>query len=503
MARRKRFWLIVALNLLVVAALLVGVEMVLRGGLHDPTVEARSSRTGPLFVPEPGSAPVRMVNNYHSEIEPAGAPMSESPPEGVNVGLIERVNDALTFPREKTPGRPRVFVLGTSPIWGFVGHRNTDHTLLALYLDDAIARRFPDADVEVVNAAHVGMGGDEVLRAMREVVEYEPDLVVVYFGGVMPAMLTDGERDDVTRSPGSYQRLRFLKRSRLFRLLRKLLLPSEASAQPAPPPDLSKPPRSPKPDHATPPPPPPPPGMDNSSSKRGRDGAGMPLFGPGSEPLEQPRDYNERMVNLVRNLKTDIENNYNNLFVAMAELLNQRGIAGAFFTVATNQADFPPFWSLHQKPLDDDSIQRFATILDQAREARERNDLQRARALYEAAVTLGPTFAAAHFELGGVYRALGERDGARAAFRAAKEWDASNERALDRPNRLLLEAAKAHGLATVDTEAILLSLPESDGYLGNGVFIDHQHMNPRGVAAMGDAVAARLPEVLPNFRWAD
>jgi tetratricopeptide (TPR) repeat protein len=478
----NRKWRRRVLNLAIVLALLVGVEFVLRAAEPPEfSLEHLGSTKGPLFVEDPNSDPPQYVNNYRSVQEPTGAPIADAPPEGPNAKLMDTVKEAMHFAKEKPAGRVRMFILGTSPVWGFVGHREGDHTLLAVYLNEAIRRLYPSIDAEVINGAHVGMGGNEVVESLDEVIEYEPDLVAVYFGGVMPAMTTPNQRDDVLLPPTAFFLLRWLDKSRVFRELRLLLTPKPAEAQPidgpeSPPIDI--PPRPPQ-----------------------KDPAGVPLFGPGSQPLEQPDEYDADMAHMATNLGSGIQREYQTMFRDMAKLMAERGVAGVYYTVATNQADFSPFWSLHQKPIGPAELEQFARLLTSARRERDGGNLAVAQTYFEKALELGPTFAAAHYELGQVYRERGLDDKARASFRAAKEWDASNERALDRPNQLLREAADEFGLHTIDSEEVVLSLPQAQGYLGKGVFIDLQHVKPAGVKALAEALAVRLPELLPQFEW--
>jgi len=44
-------------------------------------------------------------------------------------------------------------------------------------------------------------------------------------------------------------------------------------------------------------------------------------------------------------------------------------------------------------------------------------------------------------------------------------------------------------------------MPESEGYLGRGVFIDHQHMTPAVVRTMAEALSDRMPQYLPQVNW--
>lgn len=476
MASGKKLGRRLLLNLLIVAALLAAAEIVLRlteTPLPNPTRYAPILK-GPLFERDGAM----MVNNFHSDLEPDGAPYQGPPPEGANEDLLARVRASLSFPVEKPAGRSRIFVLGSSPVWGFVSHRPHDHTLFALYLKEEIERLYTGADTEIINAAHVGFGGPEVLFSMKEVVEYDPDLIMIYFGGVMPLIEGMTDRDDLKKSPRVYRALEWLEQVRLFRLLRDLLKGGEAEAQEAPGP-FAETERE-------------PPEIDNR---------GIPLFNPNSLPLKQPLVFDQGLANEIRNLQRFAVQDYERLFVTLAEAAKERKIPVVFFTVATNMADFPPFWSIHQRPITPAECARFAELLDKGLQAMERNDPTQAVVWLEQAVQLGPTYADAHYQLGQAYRLLGRQAEAQTAFRNAKEWDASNERAMDRPNEKLMEIADRYGFAIIDTEAIIRAMPESKGYLGREVFIDHQHLQPTALQALAAKAAENLPAFLPQAAW--
>lgn len=463
--------LVVAVSLL---ALLLVMELVLRqteppaAPLSFPTADA------PFFKPARVGVRAMMVNAFESEMDPKGIPLGGREFGDIDPAWLERVNSHLRFAERKEPGRVRIFVLGSSPVWGFVGNDENDCTLFAVYLQDAVAARFPDVDVEVINAAHRGLVGQHILASFNEVLDYDPDLIVVYFGGVIPELRTETAREDITKPRSVLRTYRLLNRIRLFRSLRRWLGGVPAVALAAPP-DATQPP-----------------------AQHGSSGA-LPSFGVGRPRLEQPLIFDPRTVNMVTNFQQDVHRIFERMFVELGEAAAARQVPVVLFSAATNYADFPPFWSIHFEHLDEGARRRFADLLTQGRAAMAGEDWPTARGALERAVTIGPTFAMAHFELGRVYRALGEHAKAREHFALAKELDASHERSLEDPNRMLFEVGKRYGLTTVDTEALLRQLPGADGYLGNIAMPDHQHLNPGALVLMAQHLCTLLPSLLPEF----
>jgi len=447
---RSRF---LATNLLVLLALLAAAELLLRLSAPRPLPPATMPPVLDVFLPVERDGETWMSTDFNSQYETDGVPLDAELSPQEKQAITRRVRPLLEFPREKPPGQARVFVLGSSPIWGHIGATKDDHTLLALYLRE----RLDPARCEIINAAHIGFGAPQVLGTADEALRHGVDLAVVYFGGVMPLLAPEVDREQLEQPPEALRRHRLLSRSELVRTFFRW---RESKQEPEVDPQL------------------------------------VPAFSPGSKPLSEPTRYDERAVNVIKNLQAETEHDYRRMFTQLARRFTEQKRKLLFCTVATNTADIRPFWSLHLEPIGPAEREQFAALYRQGQEAVAAGDYDRAAVWLEQAINLGPTFADAHFGLGRVYRALGEHDKARAAFRRAKEYDASNERALDRPNEILREVAAAYGVPVLDVETLLRELPASNGYLGDELFLDHQHMNPLAVQALADALAQRIPTVI-------
>lgn len=146
----------------VALAFLAGAELALRGlGLFDPTQLADP------YLGFPGTARL-----YRVEAGPDGGSLRRTSPNK------RRAYRDVSFPADKQPAELRVFCLGgssvvlerfSSPAAGFPD-------FLELYLGAAA----PDRTPRVVNAGGGATGSVQNLEVLREVLEYEPDLLVVY-----------------------------------------------------------------------------------------------------------------------------------------------------------------------------------------------------------------------------------------------------------------------------------------------------------------------------------
>ena len=83
------------------------------------------------------------------------------------------------FAARKAPGTVRLFALGGSTLVGFPNAPGLDFpSFLELMLADA----FPDRRSEVINCGITAVNSHCVLDFAREVLDYDPDLIVVYMG---------------------------------------------------------------------------------------------------------------------------------------------------------------------------------------------------------------------------------------------------------------------------------------------------------------------------------
>ncbi|HEX6789900.1 MAG TPA: tetratricopeptide repeat protein [Candidatus Krumholzibacteria bacterium] len=83
------------------------------------------------------------------------------------------------FDRAKTPGALRVFVLGESTTAGFPFHVNGS---FAGFLEDELRAAYPARDIEVINCGMSAISSYVVLDFARQLVDYQPDLFLVYTG---------------------------------------------------------------------------------------------------------------------------------------------------------------------------------------------------------------------------------------------------------------------------------------------------------------------------------
>ena len=138
------------------------------------------------------------------------------------------------FARDKDARAFRVFALGASTLLGFP---NPAYTSFPNFLQQMLADAYPAREVEVVNCGVTAINSFVVREFVEEVVEYEPDLVLIYAGHnefVGPY----GAATPFVRLSGNWyfiQLQMFLQRTKTYYLLDSLLHYVAAALRPAAP----------------------------------------------------------------------------------------------------------------------------------------------------------------------------------------------------------------------------------------------------------------------------
>ena len=127
-----------------------------------------------------------------------------------------------SFPRYKSPDTVRIFVLGASTLLGFP---NPASTSFPYFLERMLADVYADRQFEVINCGMTAINTFCLLDFMSEIVEYAPDLVIIYAGhnefmgpyGVTTPFVRVGNQPDWIRL------YMHLQRSRIHYYLREVI----------------------------------------------------------------------------------------------------------------------------------------------------------------------------------------------------------------------------------------------------------------------------------------
>jgi lysophospholipase L1-like esterase len=409
--------LLATLTLLSPLALLLALELALR--------LAGFGSSYPLFVDAPGMPGYRQANPDLIQRYYGRSP--------------ELAIDVVHFRSEKPSESYRVVVQGGSTAAGFPYGRWGG---LAGMLGDRLEMAFPEREIEVISTAMAGVNSYSVLDLVDEIIQIEPDAVLIYAGhneylGILgvasalsPARLRAGT-------------LLFLelRRLRVYQLL-EWVVAGLRSVVPW--------------------------GGDGPAATRGT------MIGRAAEGARVPFDSGAYHAG-IRQLEANLG--------AALESYGRAGIPVYLATLASNEKDNPPFEGALVTGLDRDAWASGWRMYEDAMEAGSR---PAARAALSRLVRLEGSVADAWYALAELELEAGELEAARVAYRHAKDRDELRFRAPEVFNEVIRELADAPGVTLVDVQRHMEAASPT-GIVGNELLSEHVHPNARGYFLLADA----------------
>jgi len=337
---------------------------------------------------------------------------------------------------EKPPNGFRVFVIGGSSAYGFPwGAR----VAFARALGDALQASRPEREVEVVNAAAMSYGSHRLRILTRELLAYDPDLLIVYSGH--NEFVERRFYREMLERPEELDRLRkLLYRWRLFSLLSRT---RERIGRD---------------------------GNGGVASEAGEDGAGR-LLG-----LDVSREYS---VNVGESEVAEVRALFEENLRAILDMADRAGVPVLLCTVPSNLRGWVPNQSLFDSRTTFEQQQELLALLAESGEALERGDAVSAVAGLERASNLAPGHAETWYRLGQAYEAVGRYDEARAAYVRARDLDAQPARAVSALNDTLRALAAERSSPFLDAERVF-ERASPHGLIGFNLIEDYVHPKPEG-----------------------
>jgi hypothetical protein len=167
-----------------------------------------------LFVRDPDDAAYYVMN-------PSASSIYFSDAANATKGNIER------FPMRKPAGALRIFVLGESTTAGYpYMHNGSFHR----WLQYRLMHSYPDREVEVINISLTAVNSYTVLGFGRQVMDYEPDAILVYTGhNEYYGALGVGSTSRIGGSRSLVKIILWLRRWRLVQLIQGLVRSFQAA----------------------------------------------------------------------------------------------------------------------------------------------------------------------------------------------------------------------------------------------------------------------------------
>ena len=342
------------------------------------------------------------------------------------------------FPAEKAEGTVRIIAQGGSSAAGYPFYRGASFPQI---LGTRLRLAYPDREIEVVNTAMAAVNSYTLLDLADEVIEQDPDAVVIYAGhnefyGALGAASTES----LGRSPALVRAYLRLRRFRTVQLVRDLVgrvvgafADREAGAPPS-----------------------------NTLMAR--------LIGEQSVPLGG---------GTYRAGLRQFEENLDRLLATY----EAAGVPVYISTLASNERDQRPFVTALSAGVDTAAWQAAA---QDGIDRLEAGDAGGAVPLLVRATEIDTLAADPFFALGRAYLALGRTDEARAALGRARDLDALRFRAPEAFNGVIRRAAARHGAHLVDGEAAMRAASPG-GVVGRRLMLEHLHPTLDGYGVLADA----------------
>jgi len=365
-----------------------------------------------------------------------------------------------SFAAEKPEGGYRIFALGGSTTYGRpYDARVAFPRWLELYLRSAE----PGRPWEVVNAGGISYASYRIALLEREVLRYEPDLLVLYTGH--NEFLEERTYGEIRELDPAWRRLQaWLGDFRFYALARRGWLRLRGEGE----------------ERST---------LPSEVTARLDGWRGLELY--------------ERDDELRRSIVAHFADNLRRI----AALARRERVELVVVRPISNIKDFSPFKSEHAPGLGETEREEFETHLERGRAQLDTGRAAAALEHFERARAISPEYAEVHFRLGRALFELGDFTAAKTAFEHARDLDVAPLRA---PSEILAELDRA--IAENDLPAIDLSAKveaESRERHGHGIpgdeyLQDHVHPTIEAHSLIAEELLGYLVEsgvVEPSGNW--
>lgn len=356
-----------------------------------------------------------------------------------------------SFAAVKPTNGLRIFSFGGSTVYG---HPYLADTAFPKWLELELSAAHPGRRVESVNCGGISYASYRLAPIVREVLEYQPDLIVLAMGH--NDFLEDRTYQPLKSRSGTRRwwedRLNTL---RIATLARSFLSRSHRGT--------------------------------SSSAER-----------PDANQL--PPEVNARLDTRTGYAsyhrddawRGQVVAQFADSFRAMIAACQSAKVPVLVVMLGSNLRDCPPFKSEHRAGLSMQDELQWQTTFD-AGTAAEARDLNAALAHYQAAAAIDDQHALLAFRIARVHDRLGHTNEARTHYLRAKELDVCPLRMVEEIYELQHRVAKETQTPIVDARR-LLEAASPQALPGNDQYLDHVHPTVAGHQRIAQAIAAKLPE---------
>ncbi len=412
---RKRVMLIKIVSILLPFLLLFLVEVLLRGFHYGHDLE--------LFIEYPGDPDFLVLN-------PETSRKYFSNQENATTGNIE------LFRKKKEENTLRIFVLGESTTIGYPYFHNGSFHRWLLY---RLTHEYPDKHFEIINLSLTAVNSYTVAGFAKEVVNYEPDAILIYTGhneyyGALGVGSTD-------RMGGNARLIHGMLWLRQFRLTQLLSNTIDAVTRLF--------------------------GTHSVSGGKTRMEAMV---------ADQQIPYGSGLF------YRGIDQFRSNMEEALS-LFDRRQIPVFFSNLVSNERGLRPFISI---PVDSVRFPGFARAYGLGLTALRRNDTTAAYNAFKMADSSCNTHALCNYYLGCLAYGRGDSGQAKNYFSKAKELDALRFRAPDTINAIIGQLCRKYKNTHLVDARAAFEAASPDSIIGDELLLEHVHPNLAGYALLSD-----------------
>lgn len=368
-----------------------------------------------------------------------------------------------SFARTKEPESCRIFCLGGSTT---VGRPYDDKTSFAGWLREFTAAADLNRKYEVINAGGISYASYRIARLMNELVEYEPDIFIVYTGH--NEFLENQTYGSIREIPDSVRNTASqLSHTRIYSAIHRLLnSPSQS--------DIVQP-------------------SNNSAIL------------PAEVRAVLDRTVGPESYHRDDKLQSQVISHFSNTLHRIIDIAEHVGAEIIFVEPASNLKDCHPFKSQFRSDLSEIDRKELQQFIDQSTKAADSGDLNAELRAYDKAIEIDDRVAQLHFDKARVLLRLDRFTEARAAFTRARDEDICPLRALSAIRTRIHDVTRERGVTLIPFAAEV-DARSPNGIPGAELFLDHVHPTIQGHQLIAELLLDELINrqiIAPSPTWSD
>lgn len=407
-----------------------------------------------LFEVDPYVGFTSQIPLFDSQTDENGAHIMVTAPNKI------RWFNAQSFPSEKPSETFRVFCLGGSTTYG---RPYDDATSFCGWLRELLPRADSSKKWELINAGGISYASYRVAKLSEELIQYEPDLFVVYSGH--NEFLESRTYEGLIRTPSAIRELGALvSHTRMYAAMQRGYL-----------------------------------GIAGQSTRADQKRATLnaevtTILGESIGPKDYHRD---------EAFRQQVLDHYRYNMTRIVNIARSVGAEVVFVTPASNLLDCSPFKSEHRESLTAAELQRWEELYEKAQAAMNATRWEDAVTVLDEAATIDDRYAHLHYLRGKALHHLGRYEDSKEALIRGRDEDVCPLRALGSMRDIVNQTASACRVPVVDFAAVVESR-SPHGIPGENLFLDHVHPTIEGnrlLAVEVLDVMTRSGYVKPEATW--